>query len=80
MSVVAMRHGELSRYDTLRHFERGELRIEDAALLIGEYIANATTAVHAARIHRRCDQRAHAVNGRRSETPYRRRKMALTQF
>jgi transposase len=35
MSVVAMSHGELSRYDTLRRFERGELRIEDAAMLLG---------------------------------------------
>ncbi|MCE7798002.1 ISNCY family transposase [Sphingobium sufflavum] len=30
-----MSHGELSRYDTLRRFERGELRIEDAAILLG---------------------------------------------
>ncbi|QEH78199.1 ISNCY family transposase [Sphingomonas sp. C8-2] len=35
MTVVAMSHGELSRYDTLRRFERGELRIEDAAMLLG---------------------------------------------
>lgn len=35
MTVVAMSHGELSRYDTLRRFERGELRIEDAAQLLG---------------------------------------------
>src|SRR3546814_12950276 len=35
MPVVAMSHGELSRYDTLRRFERGELRIEDAAILLG---------------------------------------------
>jgi transposase len=35
MSVVAMSHGELSRYDTLRRFERGDLRIEDAAVLLG---------------------------------------------
>ncbi|MBV1692680.1 helix-turn-helix domain-containing protein [Novosphingobium sp. G106] len=35
MSVVAMSHGELSRYDRLRRFERGELRIEDAAMLLG---------------------------------------------
>src|SRR3546814_8926503 len=35
MTVVAMSHGELSRYDTLRRFERGELRIEDVAILLG---------------------------------------------
>lgn len=35
MTVVAMSHGELSRYDTLHRFERGELRIEDAAMLLG---------------------------------------------
>ena len=35
MTVVAMSHGELGRYDTLQRFERGELRIEDAAELIG---------------------------------------------
>ena len=35
MTVLAMSHGELSRYDTLRRFERGELRIEDAAMLLG---------------------------------------------
>lgn len=35
MTVVAMSHGELSRHDTLLRFERGELRIEDAAMLLG---------------------------------------------
>lgn len=35
MTVLAMSHGELSRYDTLRRFERGELRIEDAVMLLG---------------------------------------------
>lgn len=34
MTVVAMNQGELSRHDTLR-FGRGELRIEDAAMLLG---------------------------------------------
>lgn len=35
MAVVAMSHGELSRYDTLLRFQRGELRVEDAAMLLG---------------------------------------------
>lgn len=35
MTVVAMSHGELGRFDTLRRLERGELRIEDAAALLG---------------------------------------------
>jgi transposase len=35
MSVVAMSHAELSRYDTLLRFERGELRAQDAAILLG---------------------------------------------
>lgn len=35
MKVVAMSHGELSRYDTLVRLERGDLRIEDAAMLLG---------------------------------------------
>ena len=35
MTVVAMSHGELSRYDTLLRFERGELRVEDAAMVLG---------------------------------------------
>ena len=35
MTVIAMSHGELSRYDTLLRFERGELRIEDASALLG---------------------------------------------
>ncbi|KHL24278.1 transposase [Croceibacterium mercuriale] len=35
MTVVTMSHGELGRYDTLQRFDRGELRIEDAAELIG---------------------------------------------
>lgn len=35
MTVVAMSHGELARFDTLRRLERGELRVEDAAILLG---------------------------------------------
>lgn len=35
MSVLAMSHGELSRFDTLMRVERGELRVEDAAGLLG---------------------------------------------
>ena len=35
MTVVAMSHGELSRYDTLLRCQRGELRVEDAARLLG---------------------------------------------
>ena len=35
MTVVAMSHGELSRFDTLMRVERGELRAEDAAVLLG---------------------------------------------
>jgi Winged helix-turn helix len=35
MTVVAMSHGELSRFDTLMRVERGELRVEDAAILLG---------------------------------------------
>lgn len=35
MTVVAMSHGELSRYDTLQRVERRELRVEDAAALLG---------------------------------------------
>jgi hypothetical protein len=35
MTVVAMSHGELSRFDTLMRVERGALRVEDAALLLG---------------------------------------------
>jgi transposase len=34
MSVVAMSHGELSRYDTLLRVTRRELRVEDAATLL----------------------------------------------
>ena len=34
MTVVAMSHGELSRYDTLKRVERRELRIEDAAAML----------------------------------------------
>ena len=30
-----MSHGELSRYDTLLRFQRGELRVEAAAMLLG---------------------------------------------
>ncbi len=35
MTMVAMSHGELSRFDTLMRIERGELRVEDAAALLG---------------------------------------------
>ena len=35
MMVLAMSHGELSRYDTLMRVERGELRVDDAAALLG---------------------------------------------
>ncbi len=35
MTVVAMSHGELSRFDTLMRVERGELRVDDAAALLG---------------------------------------------
>ncbi|WP_176592847.1 ISNCY family transposase [Sphingobium sp. EM0848] len=35
MPVVAMSDGELLRFDTLSRVERGELRVEDAALLLG---------------------------------------------
>jgi transposase InsO family protein len=35
MTVLAMSHGELSRFDTLMRVERGELRVEDAAALVG---------------------------------------------
>lgn len=35
MMVVAMSHGELSRYDTLQRVARRELRVEDAAALLG---------------------------------------------
>ena len=35
MTVVAMSHGELSRFDTLMRVERGALRVEDAATLLG---------------------------------------------
>ncbi|WP_404477642.1 helix-turn-helix domain-containing protein [Novosphingobium sp. BL-52-GroH] len=35
MTVVAMSHGELSRYNTLRRFERGEWPIENTAMLLG---------------------------------------------
>lgn len=35
MTVLAMSHGELSRYDTLLRVERGELRVDDAAALLG---------------------------------------------
>ena len=34
MTVVAMSHGELCRYNTLLRVERGELRVEDAATLL----------------------------------------------
>lgn len=35
MTVVAMSHGELSRYDTLLRVIRRELRVQDAANLLG---------------------------------------------
>lgn len=35
MTVLAMSHGELSRFDTLMRVERDELRVEDAAALLG---------------------------------------------
>ena len=35
MTVLAMSHGELSRYDTLQRVERGELWVDDAARLLG---------------------------------------------
>lgn len=35
MTVLAMSHGELSRFDTLMRVERGELRVEDAAAILG---------------------------------------------
>jgi predicted DNA-binding protein (UPF0251 family) len=35
MTVLAMSHGELSRFDTLMRVERGELRVDDAAGLMG---------------------------------------------
>lgn len=35
MTVLAMSHGELSRYDTLLRVERGELRVDDAVMLLG---------------------------------------------
>lgn len=34
MTVVAMSHGELSRYDTLLRVDRGELRVSDATVLL----------------------------------------------
>ncbi len=35
MTVLAMSQGELSRFDTLMRVERGELRVEDTAVLLG---------------------------------------------
>lgn len=35
MTVLAMSHGELSRFDTLMRVDRGELRVDDAAALLG---------------------------------------------
>jgi DNA-binding MarR family transcriptional regulator len=35
MTVLAMSHNELSRFDTLMRVERRELRVEDAAVLLG---------------------------------------------
>lgn len=34
MTVLAMSHGELSRFDTLMRVECGELRVEDAATVL----------------------------------------------
>ena len=49
MLVVAMSHGELSRYDTLLRFARGELRAQDTALLLGicrTQICSAIRSIH----------------------------------
>lgn len=35
MTVLAMSHGDLSRYDTLLRVQRRELRVQDAATLLG---------------------------------------------
>ena len=35
MTVISMSRGELSRFDTLMRVERGELRVDDAAALLG---------------------------------------------
>ena len=35
MTVLAMSHGEISRFDMLMRVERGELRVADAATLLG---------------------------------------------
>jgi predicted ArsR family transcriptional regulator len=35
MTVLAMSHGELSRFDALMRVERGELRVDDAASIRG---------------------------------------------
>jgi predicted transcriptional regulator len=35
MTVLAMSHSELSRYDTLLRVTRRELRVDDAATLLG---------------------------------------------
>lgn len=35
MIVLATSHGALSRYDTLMRVDRGELRVDDAAALLG---------------------------------------------
>lgn len=35
MTVLAMSHGELSQFDTLMRVERGELRVDDAAAVLG---------------------------------------------
>jgi hypothetical protein len=35
MTVVAMSHGELSRYDALLRLKRRELRVQDAAAILG---------------------------------------------
>jgi len=57
MMVVAMSHGELSRYDTLQRVERRELRIEDAAALLG--LSRRQTIDNAQGAHRACTSARH---------------------
>ena len=38
MTVVAMSHGEISRFDTLMSVERGDLRVDDAAVVLGSNV------------------------------------------
>ena len=35
MTVIGMSRGELSRFDTVRRIERGDLPVEEAAALLG---------------------------------------------